>query len=187
MGELHLEIIVDRMMREFGVAANVGKPQVAYRETIRKPAEAEGRHVKQSGGRGQYGVVKIKVEPLPAGTGFEFVNEIYGGSIPKEFIKPIEAGMREALEGGVLAGYPMSDLRAILYDGSYHDVDSSEMAFKIAGSIAIKEAAKMCIRDRVRPLRPSASFITRAARTSWARYTKARPSWTCLLYTSRCV
>jgi elongation factor G len=142
MGELHLEIIVDRMMREFGVGANVGKPQVAYRETIRKPAEAEGRHVKQSGGRGQYGVVKIKVEPLPQGTGFEFVNEIYGGSIPKEFIKPVEAGMREALEGGVLAGYPMSDLRAILYDGSYHDVDSSEMAFKIAGSIAIKEAAR---------------------------------------------
>jgi elongation factor G len=142
MGELHLEIIVDRMMREFGVGANVGKPQVAYRETIRKHAEAEGRHVKQSGGRGQYGVVKIKVEPLPAGTGFEFVNEIFGGSIPKEFIKPIEAGMREALEGGVLAGYPMSDLRAILYDGSYHDVDSSEMAFKIAGSLAIKEAAR---------------------------------------------
>ncbi len=142
MGELHLEIIVDRMMREFGVGANVGKPQVAYRETIRKPAEAEGRHVKQSGGRGQYGVVKIKVEPLPAGSGFEFVNEIYGGSIPKEFIKPIEAGMREALEGGVLAGYPMSDLKAILYDGSYHDVDSSEMAFKIAGSLAIKEAAR---------------------------------------------
>jgi elongation factor G len=142
MGELHLEIIVDRMMREFGVGANVGKPQVAYRETIRKHAEAEGRHVKQSGGRGQYGVVKIKVDPLPAGTGFEFVNEIFGGSIPKEFIKPIEAGMREALEGGVLAGYPMSDLRAILYDGSYHDVDSSEMAFKIAGSIAIKEAAR---------------------------------------------
>jgi elongation factor G len=142
MGELHLEIIVDRMMREFGVGANVGKPQVAYRETIRRNAEAEGRHVKQSGGRGQYGVVKIKVEPLPSGTGFEFVNEIYGGSIPKEFIKPVEAGMREALEGGVLAGYPMSDLRAILYDGSYHDVDSSEMAFKIAGSIAIKEAAR---------------------------------------------
>ena len=142
MGELHLEIIVDRMMREFGVGANVGKPQVAYRETIRKHAEAEGRHVKQSGGRGQYGVVKIKVEPLPAGSGFEFVNEIYGGSIPKEFIKPVEAGMTEALEGGVLAGYPMSDLRAILYDGSYHDVDSSEMAFKIAGSIAIKEAAR---------------------------------------------
>jgi elongation factor G len=142
MGELHLEIIVDRMMREFGVGANVGKPQVAYRETIRRPAEAEGRHVKQSGGRGQFGVVKIKVEPLPTGSGFEFVNDIYGGSIPKEFIKPIEAGMREALEGGVLAGYPMSDLKAILYDGSYHDVDSSEMAFKIAGSLAIKEAAR---------------------------------------------
>ena len=142
MGELHLEIIVDRMMREFGVGANVGKPQVAYRETIRKTAEAEGRHVKQSGGRGQYGVVKIKVEPLPTGSGFEFVNEIYGGAIPKEFIKPVEAGMTEALEGGILAGYPMSDLRATLYDGSYHDVDSSEMAFKIAGSLAIKEAAR---------------------------------------------
>jgi len=142
MGELHLEIIVDRMMREFGVAANVGKPQVAYRETIRKHAEAEGRFVRQTGGRGQYGHVKIKVDPLPQGTGFEFVNEIFGGSIPKEFIKPVEAGMREALEGGVLAGYPMSDLKAILYDGSYHDVDSSEMAFKIAGSMAIKEAAR---------------------------------------------
>ncbi|HUO31801.1 MAG TPA: elongation factor G [Bryobacteraceae bacterium] len=142
MGELHLEIIVDRMMREFGVGANVGKPQVAYRETIRKPAEAEGRHVKQSGGRGQFGVVKIKVEPLPSGTGFEFVNEIFGGAVPKEYIKPVEMGMREALEGGVLAGYPMSDLKAILYDGSYHEVDSSEMAFKIAGSLAIKEAAR---------------------------------------------
>jgi elongation factor G len=142
MGELHLEIIVDRMMREFGVAANVGKPQVAYRETIRKAAEAEGRHVKQSGGRGQYGVVKIRVEPLPHGSGFEFVNEIYGGSIPKEYIAPVEAGMKEALEGGILAGFPMSDLKATLYDGSYHDVDSSEMAFKIAGSLAIKEAAR---------------------------------------------
>jgi elongation factor G len=142
MGELHLEIIVDRMMREFGVAANVGKPQVAYRETIRKSAEAEGRHVKQSGGRGQYGVVKIRVEPLPHGSGFEFVNEIYGGSIPKEYIAPVEAGMKEALEGGILAGFPMSDLKATLYDGSYHDVDSSEMAFKIAGSLAIKEAAR---------------------------------------------
>ncbi|MGA2593195.1 MAG: elongation factor G [Bryobacteraceae bacterium] len=142
MGELHLEIIVDRMMREFGVGANVGKPQVAYRETIRKPAEAEGRHVKQSGGRGQYGVVKIKVEPLPAGAGFEFVNDIYGGSIPKEFIKPVEAGVQEALEGGILAGYPMSDIKVTLFDGSYHDVDSSEMAFKIAGSLAIKAAAR---------------------------------------------
>jgi elongation factor G len=142
MGELHLEIIVDRMMREFGVAANVGKPQVAYRETIRKHAEAEGRHIKQSGGRGQYGVVKIRVEPLPQGAGFEFVNDIYGGSIPKEYIGPVEAGMKEALEGGILAGFPMSDLKATLYDGSTHDVDSSEMAFKIAGSLAIKEAVR---------------------------------------------
>jgi elongation factor G len=142
MGELHLEIIVDRMMREFGVAANVGKPQVAYRETIRKHAEAEGRHIKQSGGRGQYGVVKIRVEPLPTGSGFEFVNDVYGGSIPKEYIAPAEAGMKEALEGGILAGYPMSDLKVSLYDGSYHDVDSSEIAFKIAGSLAIKEAVR---------------------------------------------
>jgi len=142
MGELHLEIIVDRMMREFGVGANVGKPQVAYRETIRKNAEAEGRHVRQSGGRGQYGHVKIRVEPLPAGTGFEFVNDTYGGTVPKEYIGPSEAGIKEALEGGILAGFPMSDLRVTLYDGSYHEVDSSEMAFKIAGSLAIKEAAK---------------------------------------------
>src|ERR1051325_8289879 len=142
MGELHLEIIVDRMMREFGVGATVGKPQVAYRETIRKSAEAEGRHVKQSGGRGQYGVCKIKVEPLPTGGGFEFVNDIFGGTIPKEFINPIEAGIKEALEGGILAGFPMSDVKVTLFDGSYHDVDSSEMAFKIAGSLAIKEAAR---------------------------------------------
>jgi elongation factor G len=142
MGELHLEIIVDRMMREFGVGANVGKPQVAYRETIRKHAEAEGRHIKQSGGRGQYGVCKIQVDPLPQGGGFEFVNDIYGGTIPKEFIKPIEAGIKEALEGGILAGFPMSDIKVTLVDGSSHDVDSSEMAFKIAGSLAIKEAAR---------------------------------------------
>jgi elongation factor G len=142
MGELHLEIIVDRMMREFGVAANVGKPQVAYRETIRQNSEAEGRHVKQSGGRGQYGVVKIRVEPLPSGTGFEFVNEVFGGTVPKEYIGPTEAGIKEALEGGILAGFPMSDVRVSLYDGSYHDVDSSEMAFKIAGSLAIKAAVR---------------------------------------------
>ena len=141
MGELHLEIIVDRMQREFGVGANVGKPQVAYRETIRRKSQADGRFVRQSGGRGQYGHVKIRVEPLPAGGGFEFVNDITGGSIPKEFIPAVERGMTEALEGGVLAGYPMSDLKVSLYDGSYHDVDSSEMAFKIAGSMAIKEAA----------------------------------------------
>ena len=142
MGELHLEIIVDRMMREFGVGANVGKPQVAYRETIRKRAEGEGRHVRQTGGRGQYGHAKIRVEPLAQGAGFEFDNDIIGGSIPKEFINPIEAGIKEALEGGILAGYPMSDLRVSLYDGSYHDVDSSEMAFKIAGSLAIKDAVR---------------------------------------------
>jgi len=142
MGELHLEIIVDRMMREFGVGANVGKPQVAYRETIRKHAEAEGRHVRQTGGRGQYGHVKIKVDPLPTGSGFEFVNEVFGGTVPREYIGPAETGMKEALEGGILAGYPMSDLKVTLYDGSYHEVDSSEMAFKIAGSLAIKEAAR---------------------------------------------
>jgi len=142
MGELHLEIIVDRMMREFGVGANVGKPQVAYRETVRKHAEAEGRHVKQTGGHGQYGHVKIRLDPLPSGAGFEFVNEVTGGRVPREYIGPAEMGMREALEGGILAGYPMSDVRATLYDGSFHEVDSSEMAFKIAGSLAIKEAAR---------------------------------------------
>jgi len=142
MGELHLEIIVDRMMREFGVGANVGKPQVAYRETIRKKAEAEGRHIKQTGGHGQYGHVKIRVDPLPAGSGFVFENEVTGGRVPKEYINPTEAGIKEALEGGILAGYPMSDIQVTLYDGSYHDVDSSEMAFKIAGSMAIKEAAR---------------------------------------------
>jgi len=142
MGELHLEIIVDRMMREFGVGANVGKPQVAYRETIRKSSEAEGRHVKQTGGHGQYGVVKIRIEPLPLGSGFVFENDITGGKIPKEYIKPAEAGMREALEGGVLAGFPLSDLKVSLFDGSFHDVDSSEIAFKMAGSLAIKEAAR---------------------------------------------
>ncbi len=141
MGELHLEIIVDRMQREFGVGANVGKPQVAYRETIRKNAQAEGRFVRQSGGKGQYGHVKIRIEPMPEGSGFVFENEIIGGTIPKEYITPASKGMAEALEGGILAGYPMSDLKAILYDGSYHDVDSSEMAFKIAGSMAIKSAA----------------------------------------------
>ena len=142
MGELHLEIIVDRMMREFGVAANVGKPQVAYRETIRKQAEAEGRWVRQTGGKGQYGVVNLRVEPLPSGSGFEFVNEIYGGVVPKEYIKPVEQGVSEALEGGVLAGFPMSDVKVTLYDGSYHEVDSSEMAFKLAASVGVKEAVR---------------------------------------------
>jgi len=129
-------------MREFGVAANVGKPQVAYRETIRKTSEAEGRHIKQTGGHGQYGVVKLRVEPLPTGSGFEFVNDIFGGSIPKEYIKPVEQGVSEALEGGILAGFPMSDIKVTLYDGSAHDVDSSEIAFKMAGSIGVKEAVR---------------------------------------------
>ena len=142
MGELHLEIIVDRMMREFGVGANVGKPQVAYRETIRGKAEADKKFAKQTGGHGQYAHVKIRIEPLPPGSGFEFENDIKGGKIPKEYIKPTEAGIIEALEGGVLAGYPMSDLKVTLYDGSFHEVDSSEMAFKIAGSMALKEAAR---------------------------------------------
>jgi elongation factor G len=142
MGELHLEIIVDRMMREYKVEANVGKPQVAYRETIRKHSEAEGKYIRQTGGRGQYGHAKIKLDPQPAGMGYEFVNDIVGGSVPKEFIKPIDQGIQEALEGGILAGYPMVDVKATLYDGSYHDVDSNEMAFKIAGSMAFKEAAR---------------------------------------------
>ncbi len=141
MGELHLEIIVDRMKREHKVEANVGTPQVAYRETIRKPSDAEGRYIRQTGGSGNYGHCKIKVEPNPA-AGYEFVNEIKGGVIPKEYIKPIDQGIREALEGGILAGFPMVDVKVILYDGSYHDVDSNEMAFKIAGSMAIKEAAR---------------------------------------------
>src|SRR5216683_4371001 len=141
MGELHLEIIIDRMMREYKVEANVGKPQVAYRETIRKAAEAEGKFIRQTGGRGQYGHVKIKLEPNP-GKGHEFVDDIVGGTVPREFIKPVNQGMQEAMEGGVLAGYPLVDIKAILYDGSYHDVDSNEMAFKIAGSMAFKEAAR---------------------------------------------
>jgi elongation factor G len=139
MGELHLEIIVDRMKREFNVDANVGKPQVAYRETIRTAAQGEGRFVRQTGGRGQYGHVKIKVEPNP-GKGYEFVNAVVGGVVPKEYIGPAEKGIVEALEGGVLAGYPMNDVKVTLYDGSYHEVDSSEMAFKIAGSMALKDA-----------------------------------------------
>ncbi|HZW96280.1 MAG TPA: elongation factor G [Candidatus Eremiobacteraceae bacterium] len=142
MGELHLEIIVDRMMREYKVEANVGKPQVAYRETIRRHSEAEGKYIRQTGGRGQYGHAKIKLDPQPPGAGYEFVNDIVGGSVPKEFIKPIDQGIQEALEGGILAGYPMVDVKATLYDGSYHDVDSNEMAFKIAGSMAFKEAAR---------------------------------------------
>jgi elongation factor G len=141
MGELHLEVIVDRMFREFKVEANVGRPQVAYRETITKTAQAEGRFVRQSGGRGQYGDVWIRVEPLERGKGFEFVNGTIGGSVPREYVKPTEEGIREALEVGVVAGYPMVDIRAVLYDGSYHEVDSSEMAFKTAGSMGLRSAA----------------------------------------------
>jgi len=142
MGELHLEIIVDRMMREFNVQANVGKPQVAYRETIRKHSEAEGKFIRQTGGHGQYGHVKLRIEPNEPGKGFEFVNDTVGGTVPKEYIKPVEAGIKAAMEGGVLAGYPMVDVKATLYDGSYHEVDSNEMAFKIAASMAFKEAAR---------------------------------------------
>jgi elongation factor G len=141
MGELHLEIIVDRMRREFNVEANVGKPQVAYRETIRKSVEQEGKYIRQTGGRGQYGHVWIRVEPGEPGSGFEFVNEIVGGSIPKEYIPAVEKGIREQTENGILAGYPVVDVKVILFDGSYHDVDSSEMAFKIAGSMGFKEGA----------------------------------------------
>ncbi|MGQ9510053.1 MAG: elongation factor G [Thermodesulfobacteriota bacterium] len=142
MGELHLEIIIDRLLREFKVEANVGKPQVAYRETITKAVKAEGRFVRQSGGRGQYGHVWLTIEPLPPGKGFEFVNRIVGGTIPKEYIPSIEKGVVEAMERGVLAGFPMVDLKVSLVDGSYHEVDSSDLAFKIAGSMAFKEAAK---------------------------------------------
>jgi len=142
MGELHLEIIVDRMMREYKVEANVGKPQVAYRETIRANAEAEGKYIRQTGGSGNYGHAKIRVEPNEAGKGYEFVNDIKGGAIPKEYIKPIDQGIQDAMQRGVLAGYEMVDVKVTLYDGSYHDVDSNEMAFKIAGSMAFKEAAR---------------------------------------------
>jgi elongation factor G len=142
MGELHLEIIVDRMLREFGVGANVGKPQVAYRETIRAASEAQGRFVRQTGGHGQYGDVKLRIDPLGPGGDFEFVNDITGGRVPKEFIPAIERGAREALEGGVLAGYPMVDVKVTLLDGSYHEVDSSEMSFKIAASMGVKAAAE---------------------------------------------
>ncbi len=142
MGELHLEIIVDRMKREFKVEANVGKPQVAYKETIRKRVEAEGKFVRQSGGKGQFGLVNLYVEPSEKGKGFEFVNDIKGGAIPKEYIPAVEDGIEEALRNGVLAGYPVQDVKVTLFDGKYHEVDSSEMAFKIAGSIGFKEGAR---------------------------------------------
>jgi elongation factor G len=142
MGELHLDIIVDRMKREFKVEANVGKPQVAYRETIRKIVEQEGKFVRQSGGRGQYGHVFLRIEPQEPGAGYEFVNAIVGGVVPKEYIGAVDKGVREQMENGVIAGYPVVDAKVTIYDGSYHDVDSSEMAFKIAGSMAFKEGAR---------------------------------------------
>ncbi len=152
MGELHLEIICDRMFREYKVEANVGKPQVAYRETIRKKAEAEGKYIRQTGGSGNYGHCKIRIEPNEAGKGYEFINDTMGGSIPREYIKPIDQGIREAMEGGILAGFPMEDVKITLYDGSYHDVDSNEMAFKIAGSMAFKEAARKASPVLLEPL-----------------------------------
>ena len=143
MGELHLEIIVERMKREFNVEANVGKPQVAYKETITRVSRAEGKYIRQTGGHGQYGHCWLRVEPqTEKGKGFEFLDEVRGGVIPREFIKPIEKGVVEAMENGVLAGYPVVDVRVAVYDGSYHDVDSSEAAFKIAGSIAFQAAFK---------------------------------------------
>ena len=144
VGELHLDIIVDRLRREFKVEANVGQPMVAYRETIRQAADCEGKYIKQSGGRGQYGHVWIKFEPQEEGKGFEFVDATVGGSVPREYIKPTEEGLRDALENGIIAGYPVIDIKATLFDGSYHDVDSSEMAYKIAASMALKAAAKQC-------------------------------------------
>jgi elongation factor G len=142
MGELHLDIIVDRMRREFNVEANVGAPQVAYRETIRKSVEQEGKFVRQSGGRGQYGHVWLRIEPQEHGTGYEFVNAIVGGVVPKEYINSVDKGVQEQMENGVIAGFPVVDVKVTLFDGSYHDVDSSEMAFKIAGSMGFKAGAQ---------------------------------------------
>jgi len=142
MGELHLDIIVDRMKREFNVEATIGKPQVAYRETIRSTVEQEAKYIKQSGGKGQYGHVWLKIEPQEPGKGYEFVNEIVGGAIPREFIGPVDKGVIEQMENGVIGGYPVVDVKVTLYDGSFHDVDSSEVAFKVAGSQAFKEGAK---------------------------------------------
>jgi elongation factor G len=152
MGELHLEIIVDRMKREFKVEANVGAPQVAYKETIRQPAEGEGKYIRQTGGHGQYGHCLIRIEPLTRGQGFEFDDDTKGGSIPKEFIAPIEKGVKEAMENGVIAGYPLVDMKVSVYDGSYHDVDSSEIAFKIAGSMALQSAVKRAHATLLEPI-----------------------------------
>jgi elongation factor G len=152
MGELHLEILVDRMKREFKVEANVGAPQVAYKETIKSHADAEGKYIRQSGGRGQYGHCFLKIDPKPRGEGFEFVNAVKGGAIPAEFIPPIEKGVKEAMDNGVLAGYPVVDVLVTLYDGTYHDVDSSEIAFNIAGSIAFQNAVKQAAPVLLEPI-----------------------------------
>jgi elongation factor G len=142
MGELHLEIIVDRMKREFGVVANVGAPQVAYRETIRKSLEQEGKYIRQTGGRGQYGHVWLRLEPKEPGTGYEFVNGIVGGVVPREYVPAVDKGVQEQMQNGILAGFPVVDVKVTIFDGSYHDVDSNEMAFKIAGSMCFKEGAR---------------------------------------------
>ncbi len=152
MGELHLEILVDRLKREFSVDADVSKPMVAYRESIRKAVKSEGRFVRQSGGRGQYGHVWIEIEPMETGGGFEFANKIVGGSVPKEYINSVGKGIEEALKTGVIAGYPMVDVKATLYDGSYHEVDSSEMAFKVAGSMALKAGCKKADPSLMEPI-----------------------------------
>ena len=152
MGELHLEILIDRMVREFKVSANVGKPQVAYKETVTRSVMGEGRFIRQSGGRGQYGHVKLKIEPLDSGRGFIFENKIVGGSVPKEYIPAVEAGIRETLENGIVAGYPIVDVKAILTDGSYHEVDSSELAFRIAGSMAFQDAARRAVPVLLEPV-----------------------------------
>ncbi len=141
MGELHLDVLVDRMRREFSVEANIGKPQVAYRETIRKAVEVEGKHVKQSGGRGQYGHVVLRLEPVDPDAEYEFVNEIVGGVVPREYIPAVDKGVQEQMRNGCLAGYPLLAMKVTLFDGSFHDVDSSEMAFKIAGSLALRKGA----------------------------------------------
>jgi len=152
MGELHLEIIVDRLLREYKVEANVGAPQVAYKETIKKSVQQDTKYARQSGGKGQYGHVKIRVEPNESGKGYEFVNEVVGGAVPKEYIPAVDAGIQGAMLSGVLAGYPVVDVKVTLYDGSYHEVDSSEMAFKIAGSMAFKEACQKADATLMEPI-----------------------------------
>ena len=152
MGELHLDIIIDRMRREFGVDCNVGKPQVAYREAIKTTIEQETKYAKQSGGRGQYGHVLLRIEPIERGAGFEFVDEIKGGVVPREFIPAVQKGVEDAIAGGVLAGYPVVDVRVALYDGSYHDVDSSEFSFKAAASQAFREGARNAGVDLLEPI-----------------------------------